>query len=147
MKQPNAPDDEDLLDISKDKEFNGQSSYLYRIHKISEARDLAFGEGDLMKYYRNTLSLLSNIEFRCVEKNIKLEDIKKNLLALVNRIITNEKENYSKPTILTHNRRLYELALLEYNSFINLTMNEVGLIFPKKTITTIEQAREKDYEQ
>ena len=145
MYEPKIKEEEDFLEFTHGIEFNGQSSYLFRVHKICEARDNAFNEGDLGRFYRSSLSLFSNVQFRLEEKRLPYKDFLDHLLLMVNKVIENEKNNNTKPNILNHNRRLYELEILKVNTYINTLMNEAGLIFPKKSFKTVGDMRENDY--
>lgn len=145
MQEPHIQEPPELLEFTQGLEFNGQSSFLFRVHKICEARDNAYSEGDLPKFLRNVESLLSNIEFRLQEKKLPFEDFKEHLDLISKKVIENEKNNVGKANILYHNRRVYEREILKVSTILNTLMNEAGLIFPKKSFKTVGDIRENDY--
>jgi len=138
--------------IEDDKpEFNQMAFYNIRMDKRSDERDMSLSGGNLVNFYRSTMSLLMNAVPRILQKkypdkdiqevykkkqDIETQELETELLAIGTEIKSLPK--LGNDQIQESNRLRIEEKLFQYNTNLNTVTFKYGLIFPLQTRKTIE---------
>lgn len=122
------------------EEFNMMQLYLFRINKIQDRMDEAAGNNDVVKFYMELRSLLSNCELKFSDENIQYIDLKKQIIDFGKQL-----RSQVSTDIFDKNKFHYLERALELATELRKAMNKAGMIYPKQIYKTIEELAEADY--
>lgn len=126
-------------------EFNMMAYYNMRMDRRSDERDLALNDGDLLAFYRTTMTLLMNSIPRFKQKKMPEQDIldiKGDLLEIGKKI---KNMGMMAEQVRDKNALKYHEELFEYNIKLNIKMFEFGLVYPLKEIKPLADIIEEDF--
>jgi len=130
--------------ISADnKEFNAMQLYLTRLHNIINEREEAFIEGDVVRAYRSTLSLMSNTIPKLLMENVEYIDLQKEIRKTGNSI--KGLFNMNNEKLIQKNKLVYLEELRDHNTELDKKMFKASIVYPKEVTKTVKEWREKDY--
>lgn len=140
---------QDLKDTSNNSEFNSQDRYLSIVMGILEKLNDAIIGGDVSQMLRSLLALLNTTQFKIEAEAVELTDdkikkvvdLKKEIDALANRILT---EINNEP-VFKKNNVFYTQEIGKLQNLLLRFMNGAGMIYPKKSYKPIEEIIEADY--
>lgn len=128
--------------IEEDRtEFNMMQLYLFRINKIQERMDEASGENDVIKFYLELRSLLSNCELKLEDENIEYIKVKEDIIVFGREL----RGSQANEQTFNKNRFIYLERGLELATALRKLMNKAGMIYPKQVFKTIEQLAEESF--
>ena len=127
-------------------EFNQMALYLTRLDQRSSDRDHALNTGEVINFYRATMTLLMNCIPRFKQKNMsdpEIEQFKKDLMAIGAKV--KGLRVIGAQGIQDKNKIQIEEDLFNYNIELNNLMFKHGLVFPDKNIKPLAEIIAEDY--
>lgn len=137
-------------------EYNQMAYYNVRMDRRSDDRDLSLTEGNVVKFYRSTMSLLMNCIPRFKSKGMLEElspdskpddDTSKKLIDDLQAIGNKLKslKNIQNEKYIELNSLQYEEELFKYNIRLNNLMFKYGMIFPEKENKSLKDKIGEDF--
>lgn len=111
-------------------EFNQMGLYLLRLDRRQDERDTALNIGELVSFYRATLSVLGNCIPKFKENNLEYLELKNRILEIGKHI---KNLNLQNTELRVKNGLQFEEQLWEQNILLNELMFKAGMIYPIKT--------------